>query len=115
MKKMIHEPKVVVTEGVTREILATGKNLMIVQFTFRQGAEVPWHVHEHEQSSYIVKGQLKLLLGGQEDTHEGMPVSEITLTQGMSAIIPPHVRHRAIALEDTIDVNAFSPIREDYL
>ncbi|MCL1919037.1 MAG: cupin domain-containing protein [Peptococcaceae bacterium] len=99
--------KIVVVDGVERETLATGKNLMIVQFTFRKGAEVPWHTHEHEQSSYIVQGRLKLLL---RDTS-----SEMILTPGKSAIIPPHVQHKAIALEDTIDVNAFTPIREDYL
>jgi quercetin dioxygenase-like cupin family protein len=97
--------KVNVTEGVERETLATGKNLMIVEFTFRKGAEVPWHSHIHEQSSFILKGKLKLLL---ED-------KEIMLSSGMSSIVPPNIKHKAIALEDTIDINAFAPIREDYL
>ncbi|MCL2337307.1 MAG: cupin domain-containing protein [Firmicutes bacterium] len=101
--------KVVLADGVERETLAIGENLMIVRFTFRKDTEVPWHTHLHEQSSYIVQGRLKLLL--QRDQGE----QEIILTQGMSAIIPPNVQHKAIAMEDTVDVNAFTPIREDYL
>jgi quercetin dioxygenase-like cupin family protein len=97
--------KVIVMEGVVRETLAVGKDLMIVEFTFAKGAEVPWHTHVHEQSSYIVKGCLKLMVDEKE----------IILTKGMSAIVPPNAKHKAIALEDTIDLNSFTPIREDYL
>lgn len=97
--------RTIVMEGVERETLATGQNLMIVEFTFRKGSEVPWHSHNHEQSSYILKGKLKLFIDEQE----------IILSQGMSAIVPPNVKHKAMALEDTIDINAFTPVREDYL
>jgi quercetin dioxygenase-like cupin family protein len=97
--------KVLIMEGVERETLSTGTNLMIVRFTFKKGTEVPWHIHMHEQSSYILKGSLKLLIEDQE----------ITLTEGMSAIVPPNAKHKAIALEDTVDINSFTPIREDYL
>jgi quercetin dioxygenase-like cupin family protein len=97
--------KVLVMEGVEMETLSTGTNLMIVRFTFKKGVEVPWHTHMHEQSSYILKGSLKLLI---ED-------EEIILTEGMSAIVPSNAKHKAIALEDTVDINAFTPIREDYL
>jgi quercetin dioxygenase-like cupin family protein len=97
--------KVIVVEGVERETLATGEHLMIVEFTFCKGAEVPWHSHIHEQSSFILKGKLKLLL---ED-------EEIILSSGMSSIVHPNIKHKAIALEDTVDINAFTPIREDYL
>jgi quercetin dioxygenase-like cupin family protein len=88
-------PKVVVVEGVERETLAAGERLMVVRFTFRKGAEVPWHSHEHEQSSFIVRGKLKVLL--MRDQQE----QEIILTQGMSAIVPPHTHHKAVAMEDT--------------
>ena len=101
--------KVAVVEGVERETLAVGESLMIVRFTFQKGTEVPWHAHPHEQSSFIVQGRLKLLL--QREQKE----QEIILSPGMSAIIPPNVQHKAIAMEDTVDVNSFTPIREDYL
>ena len=97
--------KVLVTKGVERETLSVGKNLMIVAFTFKKGAEVPWHTHPHEQSSYIVQGKLKLFI---ED-------KEIILSKNMSAVVPSNAKHKAVALEDTIDINSFTPIREDYL
>jgi quercetin dioxygenase-like cupin family protein len=101
--------KVVMREGVERETLASGKHLMVIRVTFKKGSGVPWHAHAHEQSSYIEKGQLKLLL------MEGQEEKEILLNQGMSAIVLPNVKHKAIAMEDTVDINSFTPIREDYL
>ncbi|MBS4007389.1 MAG: cupin domain-containing protein [Clostridium sp.] len=97
--------KVLVMEGVERETLSVGKNLMVVRITFKKGAEVPFHTHEHEQSSYIQSGCLKLLIDEEE----------IVLTEGMSAIVPPNAKHKAIALKDTVDINSFTPVREDYL
>ena len=97
--------KMLVMEGIEREILSIGTNLMIVRFTFKKGAEVPWHTHINEQSSYILKGRLKLFIGD----------DELILSEGMSAIVPPNIKHKAIALEDTIDVNAFTPTRKDFL
>jgi quercetin dioxygenase-like cupin family protein len=99
--------KVLVVDGVERETLAVGKKLMVVRFFFKKGAEVPWHTHIHEQSSYIEKGKLKILID--DDSKETI------LSKGMSAIVPPNVKHKAIALEDSIDVNAFTPVRKDYL
>jgi quercetin dioxygenase-like cupin family protein len=96
--------KLQVMEGVERETLATGTNLMIVRFTFNKGAEVPFHTHLHEQSSYILKGSLKLIIEN----------NEVILTEGMAGIVPPNVMHKAVALEDTVDINSFTPIREDY-
>lgn len=96
--------KILVMKGVEREILSIGTNLMIVRFTFKKGAEVPFHTHEHEQSSYIQKGCLKILIEDQETI----------LMEGMSAIVPPNAKHKAIALQDTIDINSFTPVREDY-
>lgn len=97
--------KVLVQEGVERETLSIGTNLMVVKFTFKKGADVPWHTHPHEQSSYIESGCLKLFVEEEE----------IILTKGMSAVISPNVKHKAKALEDTVDINSFTPIREDYL
>lgn len=98
-------PVVQISPGITREVLAVGQNLMVVKFAFEKGASVPAHRHLHEQSSYIVKGRLKYTI---ED-------KETILEAGQSLVVPPDVEHWAVALEETVDVNSFSPIREDYL
>lgn len=97
--------RVKVAEGVERDILAIGEKLMLVEFSFDQGGVIDWHSHVHEQAGYVAKGKLMLLVGDRE----------FILTEGMSSIVPSTVRHKAIALEDTIYINAFAPIREDYL
>ena len=93
-----------VLPGVTRETLATGERLMVVRFTFAAGAQVPPHLHPHEQSSYIVRGRLKYVVNGTEQI----------LGPGDSLVIPPDIPHEATALEETVDINSFSPPREDY-
>jgi len=97
--------RVKVSLGVEREILAIGEQLMLVEFAFEQGGVIDWHIHVHEQAGYVSKGKLRLLVADQE----------FILTEGMSSVVPSNVRHKAIALEDTVYINAFSPIREDYL
>lgn len=94
-----------VSDGVTRETIAHGKMLMVVRFTFRAGASVPPHRHMHEQSSYIVEGRLRYHVEGED----------IVLGPGDSLVVPANAEHYAVALEDTIDVNSFTPVREDYL
>lgn len=97
--------KVAVLPGVYRETLSTGKGLMIVRFTFDAGVKIPLHRHAHEQSSYIVKGMLRYVIEGRE----------MILGPGDSCIIPPNAPHEAEALEETLDINSFTPVREDYL
>ena len=72
-----------------------------------KGCVVPKHSHENEQLTYILEGTLRFWLG--EDESEMIDVSAGELLH-----IPPHVPHRAEALEDTLDVDIFSPPRRDW-
>ena len=97
--------KVPVAEGVTRETLAHAERLMVVRFTFAKGASVPAHSHPNEQSSYIVQGSLRYDIDGRQ----------VVLHAGDAQVVPAGAVHSAVALEDTVDINAFTPLREDYL
>jgi quercetin dioxygenase-like cupin family protein len=97
--------QVPVVEGVTRETLARAEKLMIVRFTFAKGASVPAHSHPHEQSSYIVRGALQYDIEGRQ----------VVLRPGDALVVPAGAVHSAMALEETVDVNSFTPLREDYL
>ncbi len=44
-----------------------------------------------------------------------MPSGKVKISKGEVLVIPSNVEHSAIALEDTIDMDIFSPIREDWL
>ncbi|PYQ12212.1 MAG: cupin domain-containing protein [Acidobacteria bacterium] len=95
-----------VTSEISRQVV-TGQNEMIARVLLKKGAVVPTHSHVSEQITYILEGALRLWIGE--------PEQEVTLEPGRFVVIPPHVPHRAEALEDTVDVDVFSPIRQDWL
>ncbi len=93
-----------VTEMISRKII-TGEREMVAQIYLKKGALVPTHDHESEQMTYILQGALKFLVGGEE----------IVVREGEVLHIPSRVPHQAEALEDTFDLDVFSPIRQDWL
>lgn len=88
--------------------LVTGERLMISHVYLAQGAIVPQHAHDNEQLTYILRGCLRFFLG--EDGDEVVDVAA-----GEVLHLPPNLPHRAEALEDTLDVDVFSPPRQDWL
>jgi quercetin dioxygenase-like cupin family protein len=70
----------------------------------KKGSVVPEHHHVQEQVTYIIEGQLNMMIGGE-------PCS---LTAGMYHIIPSHMPHSALAVTDCRVIDTFSPVREDY-
>ena len=82
--------------------------MMIAHVYLKKGDDVPRHSHDNEQLTYILEGALRLWFG---DTDE----REITVRSGEVVVIPSNVPHRALAIEDTLDVDVFSPPREDWL
>ena len=93
-----------VTEMLSRKIVA-GDRQMLVQSYVKRGCLVPMHAHDSEQMTYVLHGALKFLIGGEE----------ITVREGEVLHIPSGVEHQAEALEDTFELDVFSPIRQDWL
>jgi len=93
-----------VTPDLSRKII-TGTNEMIAQVRLRQGTVVPEHSHVSEQITYILEGALQFWIDNQT----------LMVRAGEVLVIPPNVPHKAMALEDTLDVDLFSPIRQDWL
>jgi quercetin dioxygenase-like cupin family protein len=100
-------PKEPVTAQLSRR-LVTGDRMMLAQVYLDKGCIVPKHSHENEQITWIVEGALKFWIG--EDGKE-----EVIVRAGEVLHIPSNVLHSAEALEDTLDVDIFSPIRQDWL
>jgi quercetin dioxygenase-like cupin family protein len=92
---------------ITRRVI-TGERSMIAHVYLKKGDDVPRHRHENEQLTYILEGTLRLWFGDNDER-------EITVRAGEVLVIPSNVPHRALALEDTLDVDVFSPPREDWL
>jgi quercetin dioxygenase-like cupin family protein len=85
--------------------LITGDQLMIAHVYLKRGAVVPEHSHHNEQLTYILEGTLRFTIAGET----------IDVAAGEVLTIPAHVPHMAEALEDTLDVDVFTPPREDWL
>jgi quercetin dioxygenase-like cupin family protein len=88
--------------------LITGDRMMLAHVYLKKGCIVPKHSHENEQLTYILEGVLKFWIG--EDG-----AREITVRAGEVLLIPSNVPHKAEALEETLDVDIFSPPRQDWL
>jgi quercetin dioxygenase-like cupin family protein len=91
--------------GVFMKPLSYGNNSMLCEFRINQGAVIPAHQHPHEQTGYLVKGKLRFF--GDE--------GEAVVEPGCSWSFKGGVMHGAEGLEDTVLIEVFSPVREDYL
>ena len=103
-------PLETVKDDITRRLF-TGDRMMIAHVYLDQGAIVPKHSHDNEQLTYVLDGALRFWLGeeGSDD------YQELVVATGEILFIPSGVPHRAEALEDTLDVDVFSPPRQDWL
>ncbi|HTR78442.1 MAG TPA: cupin domain-containing protein [Gemmatimonadaceae bacterium] len=88
--------------------LITGQRMMLAHVYLKKGCIVPKHSHENEQLTYILSGALKFWIGDDESR-------ELVVGAGEVLHIPSHVPHKAEAMEDTLDVDIFSPPRADWL
>ncbi len=100
-------PKERVNAALDRR-LVTGEHMMLAHVYLKKGCIVPRHRHENEQISYVLEGALRFWIG--EDESE-----EIVVGAGEVLHLPSNVWHKAEALEETVDVDVFSPPREDWL
>ncbi len=89
---------------IDRQFVA-GEKGMLARLILRTGCLVPMHSHENEQITYILEGALKFRIQDKE----------IIVRAGEILVIPPHVPHSAEALEDTLDLDIFTPPRADWI
>ncbi len=93
-----------ITEMMSQKIV-TGVHQMLAQTYLKQGALVPMHAHGSEQMTYVLQGALKFSVEGEE----------MIVREGEVLHIPANAPHQAEALEDTFQLDVFSPPREDWL
>ena len=93
-----------VTEMISRKIVS-GDREMLAQIYLKRGALVPMHAHESEQMTYILQGALRVVVDGQE----------IIVREGEVLHIPSRTPHQSEALEDTLELDVFSPIRSEWI
>lgn len=104
-KKHSEAQPVQATPGAVRRTLAVGERTLLVEWRMAKGSEVPLHQHEYEQAGYLVSGQIEMTIGGVTQR----------LEPGDGYVAPPGVPHGAVAQEDSVIVDIFSPVRPDYV
>ena len=97
-------PKENVTPVIARQ-LVTGVSAMAGMITLQKGSYVPKHSHVSEQLTYVIEGSLRFLIDGKE----------IMVNAGEILVIPAWMPHEATAVEHTVELDIFSPIRQDWL
>ncbi|MBW2429225.1 MAG: cupin domain-containing protein [Deltaproteobacteria bacterium] len=103
-KKDTAEPRQLM-EGVELTTLVHGEKTLMGQFKIAKGAALPAHSHPHEQTGIMVTGKLRFSVDGKI----------VDVETGDSWCLPGGVEHSAEALEDSVVVEVFSPVRDDYL
>ena len=93
-----------VTEMISRKIVS-GEREMLAQIYLKRGALVPIHRHDSEQMTYILQGALRVLVDGEE----------VIVREGEVLHIPSRLPHQAEALEDTLELDVFSPVRSEWV
>ena len=83
---------------------AHGVSMTLGYVELKAGSNIPMHQHVHEQITYIIEGELDMVIGGHH----------CLLTAGMYHVIPSNTPHSAIAKTNCKVIDAFSPVREDY-
>ena len=81
-----------------------GAGVTVARFVLGKGLVVPEHSHPNEQVTCILQGALKFTLQGRE----------VVVRAGETLVIPPHVPHKAEALEETLNLDVFTPPRADW-
>ena len=88
--------------------LINGERMMLAHVYLKKGCIVPLHHHDNEQLTYVLDGALKFWIGSEDG-------DEVVVRTGEVLVIPSNVPHKALALEDTLDVDIFCPPRQDWL
>ena len=94
-----------IVNGIKLKTLVYGEKTHFTEIHLEQGSELPLHTHPHEQTGYMISGRIRLFIG--DEVHEVEP--------GDSWCVLSSVQHRAEILADSVIVEVFSPVREDYL
>ena len=93
------------SEGVDSATLVHGDKTLMAQFKIAKGSAIPVHSHPHEQTGIMISGKLRFNVDGEI----------LDAETGDSWCLPGDVEHSAEALEDSVIIEVFSPVREDFL
>lgn len=92
-------------ENLQRKVHAFNDKLMLTEHHMAKGSVFPRHSHPHEQLAYLISGHIKIICG--DYTFEGRA--------GDSFVVRGGIEHQVFAIEESVALDIFTPVREDYL
>ncbi|MBU2514725.1 cupin domain-containing protein [bacterium] len=92
-------------DGIHFKTLSYGEKTLLAEFRLEKGKILPQHEHPHEQTGYLVSGRINLIIDGEK--HDVSPGDSWSIAGG--------VFHSAEIIENSVAIEVFSPVREDYL
>jgi quercetin dioxygenase-like cupin family protein len=94
-----------VLQGIQIKTLTYGNLTLFTEVKLEKGSVLPKHSHVHEQTGYLIRGNIILTIGTEK--HEA--------AQGDCWCIPSNVEHWVKTISDSVAIEVFSPVREDYI
>ncbi len=91
--------------GIKRQILSYGPDIMNCRLWFESGSAGDIHDHFHSQTTYIESGLFLAHINGEERE----------IGPGDSVYIEPNARHGVTCIEAGSLLDSFSPVRQDFL
>ena len=91
--------------GVKRQIFGYDEHVMLVKAKFEKGGIGSLHCHPHSQVTYVESGVFEMTIGD---------VTKI-IRRGDGYFVPSNVVHGVKCIEAGMLVDAFSPVRQDFL
>lgn len=91
--------------GIKRQVFGYDDKIMLVKAKFEQGAIGALHEHHHSQVTYVDSGMFEMTIGADKKI----------IRKGDGYYVPPYVMHGCVCLEPGMLIDAFSPLREDFL
>jgi quercetin dioxygenase-like cupin family protein len=92
------------SESVGRQMIHT-ETMTLARVTLRRGAVVPAHEHPNEQIATVLEGRVRFTVDGEERVLEA----------GTTVPLAANVPHEVEALVDSVVLDVFSPVREDWI
>jgi quercetin dioxygenase-like cupin family protein len=91
--------------GLTRLIGAYNEKLFLAEHRMEKGWIGARHSHAHDQIAYVVSGRLRVTCGD----------NPFEVGAGDSFVVRGGIEHQAAAIEPSVVIDVFTPIRDDYI
>lgn len=98
-------PKEQMSPTFARQVIHTD-SMTIARVYMKVGCSVPEHQHPNEQVSIVYEGSMRFVFA------DGR---EVVVKAGEAMQIPSGVPHGAVALEDVVAMDIFTPQRQDWI